>query len=297
MRISDGNARFLADRRMRDCTAPTLRFYEQQVRYLCVFLAGRGVEDTDSITAEDAVSYVESLKARRPPLSPVTVRKWATATRTYYHWLYRSGLTKTDIARHVPVPRARQRLPKALSEDQARRLLAGACGERDQAIVSLLLDTGLRLAEICALDVGDIDMQSCTVHVRRGKGGKERFTVFADDCQAALERWLVARGRLSLQGIDAVFISRTNERLTGSGLYKTIARIGRSAGLDVSPHMLRHTFATLYLDGGGAIQDAADLLGHEQITTTMLYTHTTTATLRRKHGAASPLSRISRTVL
>lgn len=294
MRISDATAAFLADRARRDCTALTLVFYEAQTRYLANWLARHGVSDTCAITPEHAVGYVEFLKAHPTPLSPVTIRKRATAVRTFFHWLFRTGGSEANMARHVPVPRARQRLPKALSAEQARRLLAGGLSERDQAIVALLLDTGLRLAEICALDVGDMDMAGGTILVRRGKGGKQRMVVFASSCRAAVNQWLAVRAGLELRDTDALFISRTNDRLTSGGIYKAIVRIGAAAGVNVSPHKLRHSFATLYLDGGGAIQDLADLLGHEHIETTMLYTHTTTATLRRKHAAASPFNRLDR---
>lgn len=297
MRLDAVTIEFLADRDRRGCNAGTVAYYGKLLRWLGDYLASRDVTDIGAVTTRLLEDYVVSLKQRplelrKGRLSPVTIRKWTLTMKTFFAWAHGAGRIPDDPSRLVPLPKRQQRLPKALSAEQARHLLAAPMKARERAIISLMLDSGIRLSECVGLDLADMDDDQMTFLVRKGKAGKQRVIVFAEATREQLRAWLAVRK----SKCPALFVSESGQRIAADTIYKAVKAIAAAAGLyeSVSPHRLRHSFVTLYLDAGGAIQDASALLGHEHISTTMIYTRIATGTLRRKHQQFSPLGVLSK---
>jgi integrase/recombinase XerC len=189
----------------------------------------------------------------------------------------------------VGAPRLGRKLPSFLPIDEAQVLLdtPAACA-RDHAVLELLYASGLRVSEVAGLDLEDVDRDGRTVRVM-GKGGKERMVPFGDAAAQALDRYLVERG----EAPGPLFTNRRGGRLSVRSLYSVVRRGARAAGLTrrVSPHTLRHTFATHMLDAGADLRLIQELLGHSRLSTTQRYTHVSADQLVRVYDAAHPRSK------
>lgn len=299
MEFSVATRVFLTDRTNRGCNPATVRWYRD---VLGLFERDSGVLRVEDVTTDTLRAYVVHLQAhgegrRNARMSSVTIRKRTLALKTFFGWASHAvpELKAIDPAASLAAPRAPRRLPRAMSPDQARSLLAVPMSERDKAIIYLLLDTGIRLSECLMLDLSDVDESQGTLLIRVGKGGKQRMVVFESETRDALRLWLSERGKWRVKDYDALFVSeREGTRMTRYGLYKAVKRIAVKAGLAevVSPHKIRHTMASIYLDAGGGIQDLSELLGHTEVSTTWIYTRISVAGLRRKHIKMSPLKQL-----
>jgi integrase/recombinase XerD len=303
MKLAMGSSEFLADRSRRGCNAATCAFYAKLLRWLCEFLEGRGVSDVEAVTTRLLEDYVADLRTR--PISGVTVRKRVLSIKTFWIWCAGRGYVPEDPARLLPTPKKSQKLPKALSEGQARQLLATPMPIRDRAVISLMLDTGIRVGECSALDLSDLDDEQMTLLVRTGKGDKQRVIVFAEATREALRAWLRERQTLLRPPYDekALFVTSWNSGKTKSGarasriaLYKAVKRVADDAGLYavVSPHRLRHSCATMSLDNGAELPYVSKQLGHSDIATTMIYLHIANKKLSAKHAGFSPMKALTR---
>jgi integrase/recombinase XerC len=198
-------------------------------------------------------------------------------------------------ARGIPAPRAPKTLPNFLPVDDAKtlvdaRAVGGATRARDVAILELLYASGLRVAELVGLDLDDVDFEGQAVHVR-GKGGKERIVPYGAAAQQALGTYLGARATAR----GAVFVNARGGRLTVRSVHAIVRRSARAAGLArrVTPHTLRHSFATHLLDGGADLRMIQELLGHSRLSTTQRYTHVGADQLMRVYDHAHPRARES----
>lgn len=299
MKPRSATAEFLADRVNRACMPATLEAYGKQLRWFNDFLDALGVTDVESLSASDVTAYVASLQCDDRHLSAVTVHRRMATLRVYLHWLIDTERIKPAVLRLVPWPRKPHRVPKAITIEQATRLLSASMPVRDRAIVALLLDTGIRESECCSLDVDDLDLEGGTVLVRKGKGAKQRVVIFEAETKRLLLEWLDVRtssGSALFVALHSNKTSRVGERLSDNGLYTAVKRAADSVGLGkaVSPHRLRHSFASMYLDNGGTLEDASELLGHSDISITMQYVHISREKLKRNHRNASPMNRLKR---
>lgn len=297
MELAVCSGEFLIDRARRGCAPSTCAYYGKVLRWLSEYLETRGVRDVAAITPRLLEEYLEHLRERplqqrAGRLSPVTLRKTALSLRTFFAWCAARQLVASDPSLTLPIPKSPQRLPKSLSAEQARKLLAAPMSHRDRAVISLMLDTGLRIGEVVALDLFDVDHEQGTILVRVAKGGRQRMVVFAESTREALRSWLRARDSDS----PALFTALKGNRLTGSGLYKAIKAVAEGAGLgqSVSPHRLRHSFATLALNNGAGLQDVSRMLGHSDLATTAIYFHVSTEVLQEHHKLFSPLDGLKR---
>jgi len=191
--------------------------------------------------------------------------------------------------------------PKVLSEPEVLALLkmarvqaqaqAGTWhGKRNYALLLTFLDAMLRLRELIDLELQDINLQTRSLRVRHGKGDKERYVYMGRRLTKAMRDWLAVRGHVP--GADWVFVSRSGEKLDPRNVQRILERLGRKAGVKVSPHMLRHTGATLFIRNGGDPFSLQRLLGHSDIQTTMVYVHMAGSALREAHAKASPVDRL-----
>jgi len=227
--------------------------------------------------------------------TPVTRARKLSTLRSFVRHLRTVGLLDLDPTEGLESPIRRRSLPKTLTQHQAVELLdqppPGSTPLRDQAMLELGYAAGLRASEIVRVDVDDIDWDSSTVRVL-GKGNKERVAFFGDPCRRALEDYM-AFERVKPAAGRPLFTNAQGGRLTSRTLQNVIKRWALRAGLpaDVSPHTLRHSFATHLLDGGADLKTVQQLLGHENLATTQIYTHVSIERLRDAVGKAHPKGR------
>jgi integrase/recombinase XerD len=246
-----------------------------------------GITEWD-VSADPALAYLASLT--RPPrtLRPTSVRRKAAAIRAFYRFCFGDELIDVDVAALIDLPRQTRRLPDTLDSDAVVRLLDATgqdpvTGARDRALLELLYSSGLRVSEALGLDVGDLSFAGAYVRVI-GKGDKERLVPVGDVALEALGRYLGDRDR------GPLFLSRRGRRLDRMAAWRILRAAAVAAGLGgrVTPHTLRHSFATHLLEGGADLRVVQELLGHASITTTQLYTHVTGERIRQVYERAHP---------
>ncbi len=272
----------------RGASVHTLRSYRTDFEQFTAFLARRGVKRLADVDSRIIRAYLSWLYTQR--LSRTTLARKLAAIRSGFRFLARRGLVARNPAREVRSPRLPQRLPSFLPVDEAWGLLEFPApdtirGKRDRAILELLYATGLRVGELCGLDRGDLDRFQGTVRVL-GKGNKERIVPVGDQALRALDAYLAVRPA----GAGPLFQNLRGGRLTVRSVHRIVTARARSAGIarPVSPHTLRHTFATHMLDQGADLRLVQDLLGHSRLSTTQRYTHVSAERLMKVYDAAHP---------
>jgi integrase/recombinase XerD len=229
-------------------------------------------------------AFVASLSegdGERPPVAPATLQRKVACLRSFYRHLQRAELIAEDPTAQLRAPRQDRKLPQVLTREEVARLLEQPSGStpsalRDRALLETMYACGLRASEATALEVADADLESGILRAR-GKGSKERLVPIGSTAGEALAAYL-QRGRPKLAGDrleQRLFLNHRGSGLTRQGLYKIVQRHARSAGLasKMSPHTLRHTFATHLLAGGCDLRSLQEMLGHADIATTQLYAH------------------------
>ncbi|MFJ9369434.1 site-specific tyrosine recombinase XerD [Nocardia sp. NPDC101769] len=284
----------------------TLSAYRRDLGRYQYFLTERGVETLARVAESDIADYMVSLRsgdAEHPALAASSASRALVAVRGLHRFATAEGITDADVAHPVKPPTPARRLPKALPYDQVSRLLDAAGGDiadgprglRDRALLELLYSTGARISEMVGLDVDDIDTAERAV-VLRGKGGKQRMVPIGRPALAALDNYLV-RGRPALatrgKGNSALFLNHRGGRLSRQTAWQVLQSAAERAGIaaQVSPHTLRHSFATHLLDGGADVRVVQELLGHASVTTTQIYTLVTVGTLHEVWATAHPRAR------
>ena len=234
-------------------------------------------------------------------LRPTSVRRKAASIRAFYRFCYAEELIDADIAALIDLPRQTQRLPDTLDAQEVVELLDASSdsdvrGLRDRALLELLYAAGLRVSEALGLDRQDLSTSGGFVRVI-GKGDKERLVPVGDIALAAIEAYLVERDRgtqadveKSQRGREPLFMSLRGRRLDRMAAWRAMRKAAVRAGLTgrVTPHTLRHSFATHLLEGGADLRVVQELLGHASITTTQLYTHITGERIRQVYARAHP---------
>jgi integrase/recombinase XerD len=248
------------------------------------------------VTPADVTAYLARLRdgdAEHPPLSAASAARAVSAVRGLHRFAVREGLCADDPAREVRPPVPPRRLPKALEVADVARLLSTVDDLRDKALLEFLYATGARISEAVGAAVDDLDLAAGTA-VLHGKGGRSRLVPVGGYARAALEAYLV-RARPSLvaagRGTPAVFVNRRGGRLSRQSAWTILRDAALLAGLSeaaVSPHTLRHSFATHLLDGGADIRVVQELLGHVSVTTTQVYTLVTVDRLREVYATSHP---------
>jgi site-specific recombinase XerD len=262
----------------------TVRSYGSDLAQLSQFLDG-----TFDLSAQQLRLYL-----RKYGSSPVTRARKLSCLRSFVKHLKQTGRLKSDPTEALDAPIRRKKLPKALSALQAADLLdqcpEGPTPLRDQALLELMYAAGLRAAETVGVNVRDLDLKEHLLMVE-GKGNKQRVTLFGPTCAEVL-RTYIEKERVASVGEDALFTNGHGKRLTTRTVQNVVKRWARRAGLppEVSPHTLRHSFATHLLDGGADLKSVQQLLGHESLATTQIYTHLSIERLRKTVDEAHPHS-------
>jgi tyrosine recombinase XerC len=271
----------------------TLRAYRSDLRELGGWAASRG-RDPGELRYRDLRAYAAALSERR--LARASVARKLAAIRTFGEHLTRTGAAASNPAELLPTPKRASRLPRVIGRDDSARLLdripaTTPLEVRDRAMLELAYASGLRVEELRTLRTEDLDFESEAVRVR-GKGGKERVVPIGEPAQAALRRYLeTARPALAGRDSDAtLFLSVRGRPLHTSDVRRRLERWVRAAGLEsgVSPHTLRHSFATHLLEGGADLRSIQELLGHASVSTTQVYTRVEPGRLRDEYAKAHP---------
>ena len=243
------------------------------------------IADWESVDQQVLTRYVIELQERG--YSPTTRARKIAAVKSFFNFLIEEGLVSEDPTEAIASPKIGRSLPKSLSEDEMNRLLeaagSGDSGEsrRDAAMIELMYATGMRVSELVGMSIDDLNLRENFVRCM-GKGSKERLISLHDEAAVVLEEYLrhvrpqfLQNRRNVDEREDALFLNRRGERLTRQGFWLALKECGRKAGITtpITPHTLRHTFATHMLRGGAPIRYLQELLGHASITTTQVYTH------------------------
>ena len=275
----------------------TLEAYRSDLLQFGRFLDARG-ESAITASSADVSDFLSDLAQGngKPPASTATIHRKAACLRSFYRHLRREGVRDSDPTAALSAPRRGRKLPHVLTRDEVNRLLAEPQGSeptalRDSALLETMYACGLRASETIGLQRSDVDLEECVLRAR-GKGSKERIVPIGRKAVEALRIYL-ERGRPRLVGGRVephVFVNFRGGQLTRQGLYKIVRRHAARAGLAdrMSPHTLRHTFATHLLSGGCDLRSVQEMLGHADVATTQLYTHLTSQRLKDVYFKAHP---------
>jgi integrase/recombinase XerD len=282
----------------------TLEAYRNDLQQYGAYLSRTGI-DPLAIEPPQLTAFITELAQGgegRPPVAPATLQRKIACLRSFYRHLRREQLLDHDPALELRAPRSRAKLPEVLSRDEVTRLLSQPAGTspgalRDRALLETMYACGLRASEAVTLELSQLDLKAGVLRAR-GKGSKERIVPIGAKAIGALRAYL-ERGRPKLVGLrdePRVFVNQRGAGLSRQGLYKIVQRYAAAAGLAdrMSPHTLRHTFATHLLAGGCDLRSLQEMLGHADIATTQIYTHLSASRLRDVYFEAHPRAQIRR---
>ena len=283
----------------------TLEAYRVDLLQFGAFLRRHGVSALDA-GHRDLAAFLSELAdggEDRQAVAPATLQRKAACLRSFYRHLRREGLLERDPTAELRGPPRLQRLPFVLSREEVSLLLRQPTGAdplalRDRALLETMYACGLRASETIALELGDVDLEEGMLRAR-GKGSKERIVPVGSAAVLALRAWCehgrpvlaaAAARRVGGQGVHTLLLNHRGRPLTRQGLYKIVQSHARSAGLSqrMSPHTLRHTFATHLLAGGCDLRSVQDMLGHADLATTQIYTHLSAERLKGVYFSAHP---------
>jgi integrase/recombinase XerD len=288
----------------RGVAANTLASYRRDLGRYLQFLAARKITSIRAVDAAAIAAFLAYLRegdVDHPPLSATSAARGVVAVRGLHRFALRDGLVDVDVSREVKPPAPPRRLPKAITPDEVERLLDAAgyartpLAIRDRALLELLYATGARISEAVGLAVDDLDLRDRTV-LLAGKGGKQRRVPLGSYAARAVEAYLVqVRPELAAagRGTPTLFLNSRGGPLSRQSAWLVLRTAAERAGLagGISPHTLRHSFATHLMDGGADVRVVQELLGHSSVTTTQIYTMVTVDKLREVYSTAHPRAR------
>jgi integrase/recombinase XerD len=269
----------------------TIAAYAADLRRYLEALNDAKITSLDSLTRSNVLDYLIDLK--RDGLAPRSITRHLSAIRHFHQYASSEGLSTTDPTGGLDSPRVMRALPDCLRTDEVTQLLQAPgtsdwAGVRDTAILALLYGSGLRVSELTNLPMNGVDFEEGVVRVV-GKGAKVRFVPLGAYAAATLMNWLEQRGDVRLHD-DTVFVNKRGKRMDRSMVWRLVKQYARQANVagNISPHTLRHTFATHLLDGGADLRAVQEMLGHADIGTTQIYTHVSRERLHQAHQAFHP---------
>lgn len=284
-------------REVRNLSPNTVRGYATDLAQYQDWAHGEGV-DPLAVTHRELRAYLASLSQAH--YAPKTVNRHLSSLRTLYAWLLGEGLIRTDAAAALSSRKVPRRLPQTMRDEEVRRVIE-SCGDdtpanvRDRAFIELMYATGARISEVSALDVGDVDLSQAQVTLF-GKGSKERIVPIYRLAVHRVKEYLsearpqLLANRRETGGTDALFLSARGRRMSAEALRRAFEGRVDQAGIrsPATPHTVRHTFATELLSGGADLRSVQELLGHESLSTTQIYTHVSVDRLKAEAQRAHP---------
>ena len=254
----------------------TCKNYRRDLKALAAWCEQSGIATWKDLDSEHVRAYAAS--CYRKGLGARSIQRRLSASRTFFRYLIREKEVKKNPVTSVSAPKGKKRLPGNLDADRMARLLDipgdGAIVDRDRAMLELLYSSGLRLAELTNLNLGDVDMHDATVRVT-GKGNKDRIVPVGRHALKALRQWSITRGDLADADEKAMFVSNRGTRISSRSVQARVKHWAKRQGIDanVYPHLFRHSFATHMLESSHDLRGVQELLGHANISTTQVYTH------------------------
>jgi len=255
----------------------TVKSYQRDLKHLSRYCTDKPITRWAELKHTDIRAHIAS--RHRKGLSSKSLQRELSAIRSFYNYLLKKGLADVNPAQHIQAPKQARKLPKTLDVDQLSGLLeAGASSLleiRDLAMFELFYSSGLRLSELSAIDLTDLDLPDSTLTVRIGKGGKSRVLPVGSKAVTAIENWLQQRA-VKIPAIEpALFVSTRGTRLGQRNIELRLGRWCKAKGIaeHIHPHMLRHSFASHLLESSHDLRAVQELLGHSNISTTQIYTH------------------------
>lgn len=275
----------------RQLSPHTLDNYSRDLQRLEVFLEEHRLEAWSELQAKHVRQFAAQL--HRQGLAGKSIQRVLSAVRSFYRFLSREGLVEQNPAEAVQAPKAPRRLPATLDTDQITRLLdlpvSDALSARDACMMELIYSSGLRVSELVNLDIADLDLHDHSLRVT-GKGSKQRMLPIGRKALQALDLWLTKRDELADYSSSALFVSQRGSRITVRTVQQRMEYWGKRLGITgkVHPHRLRHSFASHMLESSGDLRAVQELLGHEDISTTQIYTHLDFQHLMQVYEGAHP---------
>jgi integrase/recombinase XerD len=279
----------------RGLSAHTVDAYARDLLQFWRYTKGLKIRSPAKVGAAEIESFVSAL--RRSRMKSSSISRKISALRSFFRYLVAEGKIEANPAARVDLPKAQDRLPKMLTSEEVTMLLQapgteGPLAIRDTAMLELLYSTGLRVSELLSLSVHDVGLEERFVRCF-GKGSKERVVPFGDPAARAVELYLnEARRLLKRTGKEdpSLFLSARGTRMSRSNFWRLIRRYAVKAGIKktVTPHTLRHSFATHLLDGGADLRSIQEMLGHASVATTQVYTHVSKRALRKVYRESHP---------
>jgi integrase/recombinase XerC len=255
----------------------TVNSYQRDLKRLTNFCQQQSILQWLDVTANDVLKHI--VERHRGGLSSKSLQRELSAIRSFYFYLMKTGQAECNPAQHVQAPKQARKLPKTLDVDQVNGLLEAGTSSvlevRDLAMFELFYSSGLRLSELSALNINDLDLHDKQVKVVKGKGGKARLLPVGRYAVAALQAWLQVRPPPVMTNEEPIFTSTKGKRLGNRSIQLRLKQwcIKKGVMEQVHPHMLRHSFATHLLEASQDLRSVQELLGHENISTTQIYTH------------------------
>lgn len=272
----------------------TLEAYARDLQGYAAAILGRGISKMGEITADPTLNYFKALRSKG--LSARSTARMLSTLKGFHKFLLQEQAVKEDPLRRLRSPRIVPRLPSVLTATQVESLLrqpnpAHSLGVRDRAMLELMYATGLRVSELVQLTVNDVNLEAGYVRTR-GKGSKERIVPLGRTACRALQEYLDGPRRLFpfRSSASTLFLGKRGRGITRQGFWKILRKYAQSAGIQarITPHMLRHSFATHLLEGGADLRSVQSMLGHADIATTQVYTHVSREHLKRVHQKFHP---------
>ena len=286
----------------------TVEWYTDFLRRFLRFLRLRNLPcDLDGITRDHIRGFIRFLQveARTPrsdkPLSPAIVQGYVRTLKAFFSWAAREGYLDANLMRRISVPKAPVKIVNTLELDQIHRLMdmclrANGNSQRNQIIILMLLDSGLRVSELVNIEIEDVNLPEGHVKIRHAKGARERFVPIGSVVQKHLWKYINLHRRPMTDRITRLFLSETGLPLTRSGIQQMLRRCGKKAGINgvrCSPHTFRHTFAKRYLLNGGDIFSLQRILGHSSLASVRVYLNLVAADVKKQHRRFSPVDNMA----
>jgi integrase/recombinase XerC len=255
----------------------TIKSYQQDIKRLICYCTDKAISHWTDLRQSDIRSHIAN--RHRQSISSKSLQRELSAIRSFYNFLLKNRLADANPAEHVQAPKQARKLPKTLDVDQIKGLLEAGANSlleiRDVAMFELLYSSGLRLSELTALNLGDLDLPDNSLIVRIGKGSKSRVLPIGSKAITAIENWLLQRAKNSIASEPALFISTRGRRLGQRGIQLRLEQWCKKKDIakHIHPHMLRHSFASHLLESSRDLRAVQELLGHSNISTTQIYTH------------------------
>ena len=274
----------------------TISGYKRDLTKLSGYLLNIDIEDWQSVNEHELRTFVNS--ERRRGLSPRSIQRVLSTSRSFFEYLLIEGIIKLSPAQNINSPKSAKLLPKAMDADLVQRLLDfkpnGLIEVRDKAMAELLYSSGLRLSEVCTLDVQDLELKERVCRVT-GKGNKMRVVPVGKKAIQAIRDWLIHRKELKhskSSSSEAMFLNNKGKRISARSIQLRLEKLCAQRGLPgINPHMLRHSFASHVLESSGDLRAVQEMLGHADIATTQIYTKLDFQHLSKVYDSAHPRAR------